>query len=96
MKIILLSILISLFGLSPNNPPSEADKHPSFNKSECTCKGKFLSGIVRIVEYNEDFRVKIVEYNEDLIVHKSNSSAPSTCGYWNFNQEMIPKFTIKS
>ena len=66
-----------------------------FNQEECTCNDIFLSGVVNVVEYNEDFTVRIVDAFEDLIVTKSPFTGPSSCGNWHFDNDMNPDFTVR-
>ncbi|HQL70933.1 MAG TPA: hypothetical protein PLA77_08880 [Bacteroidales bacterium] len=61
-----------------------ASAHLNFDKSNCTCNGKTLSGSVRIVEHNADIRVSVVNFNEDLTVRKSDRSIGNKCGEWYF------------
>ncbi|MDY0324190.1 MAG: hypothetical protein RBR24_09305 [Candidatus Carbobacillus sp.] len=66
-----------------------------FNKEECTCNDIFLSGVVNVVEYNEDFKVRVVDGFEDLTVTNSPYTAPSSCGNWHFDNNMSPDFTVR-
>lgn len=66
-----------------------------FNRGKCTCNDIFLSGVVNIVEYNEDFKVRLVDGFEDLTVTNSPYTAPSSCGNWHFDNDMNADFTVK-
>jgi len=83
MKIVLFSLIYFL-----------TQHSPEFNKAECTCKGIFLGGIVKIVDCNADFTVRVVQYNEDLIVSKSDFTIGNKCGEWYFTDGPAD-FTIK-
>lgn len=50
--------------------------------SDCTLKGKKLSGRIRIVTANEDFRVRVVNANEDLKVLLQTITWNERCGEW--------------
>lgn len=61
--------------------------------SDCTFKGKKLSGKVQIVTSFPDFKVKVVSSFQDLNVQKV-SSFPSECGKWQFT-DSFPDFKIQ-
>ena len=65
--------------------------------SNCTSKGKFLGGRVKIVEVGADFNVKVVNSFEDLNVHRVNFG--NACGEWqivdigaDFNIKVVNSF----
>jgi len=70
---VFLTIVLSSFLLSNTNT----------QLNDCTCKNKVLSGRVKIVKSNADFKVKIVDSFPDLRVKKVNSF-PIHCGEWQF------------
>jgi hypothetical protein len=65
--------------------------------SNCTFKGKFRGGRVKIVEVGADFNVKVVNSFEDLNVHRVNIG--NACGEWqvvdigaDFNVKLVNSF----
>lgn len=86
MKVFIFSLLLSILSASHS---------PDFNKSACTCKGVFLSGVVKTVDFNPDFRVRIVDGCEDLTVHSSPFATPTSCGQWHFDNERPADFSVQ-
>lgn len=60
---------------------------------DCTLKGKFLGGRVKVVSSGADFKVKLVNSNPDLEVKKV-SHDNKRCGEWYF-VESFQDFTIQ-
>lgn len=52
--------------------------------NDCKCKGKYLSGRVRIVQRDEDIRVRVVSRDEDIRVRVVTGKNPNGCGEWRF------------
>ena len=61
-------------------------RNPTFDKDNCTCKGKNLYGKVKVVSSGADFRVQVVDTWEDIDVKVVNEWADS-CGKWKFVDE---------
>jgi hypothetical protein len=53
------------------------------NPYTCTFNGKKLYGKVKVVNSNEDFKVRIVENSEDISIISTDKD-PSKCGEWKF------------
>lgn len=61
--------------------------------SDCTLKGKKLSGKIRFVENFEDFKIRVVSANEDLRVEVVTYPTKD-CGKWEYVQ-FFENFKVK-
>lgn len=62
---------------------------------DCRYNGIFLSGKVRVVNANEDFKVRIVKINENLRVRKTGGEISNSCGRWHFIKYGIENFKVR-
>mgnify|MGYP002627219536 CR=1 FL=1 len=58
--------------------------NPKIDKEKCTCKGKKLEGLVRIVNHDADFNVYITHSQSEgaLEVRFNRSYNINSCGNW--------------
>ncbi|MCQ2280571.1 MAG: DUF6150 family protein [Bacteroidales bacterium] len=95
--LLILFVGFSVYAAEPDSLllASNSSSEP-IDKEHCTCKGKTIQGLVRIVEYGADFKVCIVDAGADLDVRVNKSYTVNDCGNWTFvGQSYTPDFTIQ-